>query len=1767
MVENVDGNEKITEEERRQEVHEKAEQNQEIDTKTAAFDKENKKIVDIDDVIAKNPDLSFRINNLQKIGIGMERIRTLVALQGNYSIGDTEQMLEESIETVFDALVRKISERPNGIVLNSDGTVNPEKSEAQRIELSMSNNVSERLENSYILRPEESKTIFEELFKEEKEENKYIENIRIFDRLNDYGISPEDYDFEKIVKVYEKGGVTAEERQKNSELEKGTYIEDEYELNFIRAIYALESAIESGATEEKINELKEALRKASSNIHPEEAQKILNADGEIDLDKTHEYRKKFQDGKNITDTIREMESIVTYIASNLEDFDTKKRSEISLTIIKAYEIYKKTNNHMLGTLMKEIGNAWGIEFSFKGMRNLALNNYMPNDRRPEDANFLTSLLSEEEFNNWVEFKFWSTKNYEIKCNRVENSLRNQKKENSLSITAQLTYIDISNYLNESVISQNNTDAMYEILKLYQGYYDKTEKTPRDREIIKLLANYITINSEHIEEYVDFGSKEKDGKVVENHLIHGNNNKPNIAIIRDAVEKHKFSYSTDKRIADLRGIIEGHQAEKEEILKKSDTEVIDQLKAIANRVKKSRKNEKNTNEEILNFLEKIDITSLDDGTLKWLKRFSKETCDVINQKTEEALGNRGNRYVKANIELDMMSRLEENLLLFELKAESDRSIDEQRSLFYQENANYQTLAENIIKPNIRKDKLEAFKTKLLKESILYNIENVKPSRDNKDEMDRYSQILLAGLSLADTEIIDKCIEKLKEFFPEFNSIKKDEIIEKAFDKFMGDGCGSDAVKRKDAMDKVKSNVLNYIITNTPLLRSNGAILDCQFDAKEFQEINIIQGDYTKSELQRKFEGSKMYELSEKEDKLFNDTLNNAIFSTWIDSKEKFDETYYLIMSSILEEIKSGRIPISGNQIKVIQEKLEAKIKENPELKKNLFDENGKILPNVAKNYEKFKEQSAFRTVLTDGEECLSETKDYSEMNKAEKYKMVKTSLQAIALAEHIGISSKEARLLTKVAGRILEKMSDDKTSFLKLDKNGNIIIKKERLLEEAKVLNINNRSVKNYADLIDKSYSELTSLEMLKNISELVTLKEDEFKALNGTTRDEKISDAISKQTSLRNKFKEKAFKNVKKKTIDRRWKKVEIQVLKLSEEDLEDTYDPAILAVWYDYHIKTSGLGGKDKEDLTKKYDKIFMEKTGSSFTVDQTVRDIKNDMFKSITTYDQCLPDKDEQEIFKQFEVETFKELKNKNRTKVVNAFMLKSDLKDNPNKGITLFKQEDIDHIGDETLSILWYNYKSNKYNKKGMHEEENKLKSDFKNKYGIDLEKAAKNLEIKASTLVDKLYNGGRDFDVFLISDKLISKSTKAKMELYSNINKEINSKKNAVVRSILEETFKNKTKAEEIAILSELCINSKSKESEKSGISEAVEVYILSRKKEYPELIDDDKNVSVEKMRRIYKSVKYAREGQNHNQKVGNSDVDEIRQKMIKKINVSLKEDKYWTEFYNVMDALNQNTLADEKNRQAVYDSIKYLKEHKLITPELGNKISEQNPDIMPRVDKKLEEKRTDTFGVLFSRVVDLAGKSIVQIPSLFQSSEKRDKFFEKITNHISSGTERFAGVLDKTTKSTLKRGLFRTKKHNGKALKSADMEKLPAAEVEEKTEETTIEIPKKQGLLKRLFGNKEKAELLQAGRETNKTSNPEGQSFDERLRVTNVVPLSHQQYIEISRDDKGKDVMNQGENMSSDSSSKRSLSQEEVDKLIASMKMGEDRNESPDDGSR
>ena len=88
------------------------------DVQSAAYDKNQNKLIDFDDLMQEDNDVVKRLKNLFKFGVTEEQVRNIYSMSSDIYVGGSKEEAFKNLEKVFLTLAIKITNYPNGIVID-----------------------------------------------------------------------------------------------------------------------------------------------------------------------------------------------------------------------------------------------------------------------------------------------------------------------------------------------------------------------------------------------------------------------------------------------------------------------------------------------------------------------------------------------------------------------------------------------------------------------------------------------------------------------------------------------------------------------------------------------------------------------------------------------------------------------------------------------------------------------------------------------------------------------------------------------------------------------------------------------------------------------------------------------------------------------------------------------------------------------------------------------------------------------------------------------------------------------------------------------------------------------------------------------------------------------------------------------------------------------------------------------------------------------------------------------------------------------------------------------------------------------------------------------------------------------------------------------------------------------------------------------------------------------------------------------------------------
>lgn len=341
-------------------VEDTAKKDSKLDKNTAVVNKENK-IVDIEDVLANadNKLISIKIDNLNKFGFGLNYIRQLISKDSSFSVGDLEEDLANELDKITNLVIKTISEKMNGIVLNLDGSLNEKASNRQQKEIDKANDVyfkthmrsTESIDQIY-------DTILETLNSKNydflKEDNEY-KNLKEEDFKNITNIMYSNNNIENVInsQLSEAGKKRDEEVNK-----KGFY--NNYEQFIIAESFMKYKANIKLRNLSKQQAFETLILELNGYLEPGRAEIVLKAEfgftEEIrkeNIDKLLDFAEELQHMKNEKDTARELKRYSSQI-DTLDKFNSLSEIDRKTILINIAKGYYHPDNEKIRKLYKSL---------------------------------------------------------------------------------------------------------------------------------------------------------------------------------------------------------------------------------------------------------------------------------------------------------------------------------------------------------------------------------------------------------------------------------------------------------------------------------------------------------------------------------------------------------------------------------------------------------------------------------------------------------------------------------------------------------------------------------------------------------------------------------------------------------------------------------------------------------------------------------------------------------------------------------------------------------------------------------------------------------------------------------------------------------------------------------------------------------------------------------------------------------------------------------------------------------------------------------------------------------------------------------------------------------------------------------------------------------------------------------------------------------------------------------------------------------------------
>lgn len=1081
------------------------------DKDSLAYDQNSHRLIDIDDILLGDFKIAQKFNNLSEYGVTTEQVKKMYEMSGDIS---SEQSLEDilkELEKVFAKLVSKINSNSNiGIVIDfNSGKEDVGLSKIKCIDLGIEYETFEKKST------EEQKTIMEIIKsavepKEEKilqEFNANIKKDNFYDFFKDY-FEPSEKD---IKEAQESLGISLEEMTKMEKISEFVLFKDKYEANIIRALYEYKNSISENPDPEKVRKAKERLEKVlKEQPNTRYAEYLFDENQNVDFDKAIDFLNDWEDKTNLSNTYNQAISLISSHKNEKINFNDIKDDAIKKSIcLLLLRTKKYIDNDNVRKAREGLLEKFDLEKLSEEELLERINLILFGTRDEVSAEDYEKIISAEEFNS---------KTYNLRIMKESWRLGDKKSagksyfqvtnilspENTFDSLEERTIFEIVSSDKGKKIGNEKELKGLEIINLYNSYYARDGK---NSYVIKHLNVYIEKNREYFEEY--FTKMGEEG-------IFNKNGSVSITRIQEILGRQYI----DKRIEeDTESIMKEIDDKRKYIaeVREGVKTYIDELSQL--KIKKNKLDEEKEN-RVLEILDSIDLSALDEELIKKLKSYE---SDKINNKLDQVLKTYDGMTKLLTRNMNRITKedaMVENLLLLEARLEySKGTADYENNLKdmneylekHPESAKYTQIyrdSEGNLTNNGKKG-IRYYVNSLFHETIKYNIEQTDISTLDGNGRRIFATMLIAGMENDDIANNVSAIETLKKIFPRYADIEdRDLLLKNVYSIVYGKEVANNPDEIEKRKREIKKNLIVKILKKKELhdLSNFTKVKDEEFFAifeRTAVPLEISQMDLTKSEMQSKFEGSEI-EYSDENDATYKELYSETTVNSWISSKK--DLATYEIALLLAKDIKnSGKDILTDSSIKYISSRLDRLYRKHPDLKEK-FENDKEFRETAIENVKTFEKNKTISDLLEYYQkDILVNAKDYNKLTLSNKKDIFRYALFANKFSETLE-DPKAKELFHKLSNRAFELMNSDERTYITFDENGNGILNEKNILEEANEIFKEKVNWKDFNGLAEHIKKRQELLYVPLKLFTYSAIKDDKyFETLKEGTSDEKLA--------------------------------------------------------------------------------------------------------------------------------------------------------------------------------------------------------------------------------------------------------------------------------------------------------------------------------------------------------------------------------------------------------------------------------------------------------------------------------------------------------------------------------------------------------------------------------------------------------------------------------------------------------------------------------------
>lgn len=1618
------------------------------------LDTQSNQIITFEDILARseNADLAQRINNLQDLGISLERIKGLVSLEDSFNNGNSEDILLESIEKVFARLVRTISDMPNGIVLNSDGTIDPERSEEQRLEQEKLYDRSyEPLKTLPSEQIAEAFTVVSSQITEERGDRELDEFFRglgfgnysdwlknIEKNTEDYLLDYDDLTDQQKKEIDDSFGI---DRKAIEDANNDSFLRTHEEIDFMDSIYDLEEAVASGDESEiegKFNYVKTKLE-AVKDIRPDFYRLFSNLDKDQFIKTSITFKNTWETRKNEANLNNDLDKLRTRCynqALNAERFqktDNSYKQEVYLILLRVLEFQDKNDPNIINTLTG-LGRRLGIVIEKSNLISLLKEAGL--DLSEPEA--YATAIGKDNISSKTrreKFKKYHEEVNDAKENGTESqpaSVRlSQKRQHERNMSvAKKDVRDLLTLIMENRSDKN--DPELEILALLQRYRDSNDKY--EKEIATAIREFIYENRDKFKNRFA-----KDGIVLFDENLHDGN-----AIYKESVDRilkvNVLKEESRIRIPKSEQIIE--DAFQRRINAQNNEKNKERIDRINSTLKELETADKSAVYQLVsrirNEIYGIDRDALDETLIAKIKDFAARE-DIDGKHRRELLSSLDTKLGFTEVTKEDIIRQKiamENALILEAKVLLTKGDDinysrnkSNRDQYYGgsddiEKATFEaakSLRKKVdifgIEKNPEREgdltpeglkKVEDYIYNLTSQTIVNSIDKVDFNALNPKEQNSFKTLLIAALVDKDVKINAKAINKLKEIYPELEKFEGDVLRLELFKKAYGKSATL-ADFEKDAI-KVRNRFERFILDSkqTKAFKKR-SLTDEEFDKyfeEQAAELDTFEIDFRNYDVGFEF-SSQNVSFTDEDKRIYPELVRKMMLGSWINDRN--DLIKQVILN--LEDQKARHEERDISKIN-LEQQIARILEDNPEFDRSqIYDEDGNVLESAKEDGYKFREQHKFVESFPIIERMMSNPTNFSLLSRDGKLEMIKQAVFIYSMSEE-NINNKFGATLRRLSDMLFDKISEDKDSIVYNPETKEIDKEAIAKLYAKESGNSENENL-TFEQLQKKSRVHGLSVAKLKDY---LYLEDNEFIDMRAFSYKEQ-------QTLIVEATEE--FKDIRAVAIGRRNQKSEYLRLQkkasfLSREEVEKI-DNDFVTLGY---VKAMVFLGKIKpEDAENEFRNISTNKETSLeqtelLALDKlkygTVNSILDNI--SLISFDGLARDHKYVGLY---------EHGNKIGERV--------DPESNGIFGdIISFDKSFIDEIGDINISAIWYHNAIQDATRRGQKDVVGKLKKEFSERFKgsnpsakadqirIDLATRSRNAtwnseqnreEIKRIVLGNdayKIINENKFIQKKMTRD--VNNAAFDKLDKYFEKNSKIN--KQDAISALYNRYYKAELEGDILY----------------SGTN-IIEEYIYRNKEDFKEFIEDNK-INFDKLSNFSKDE----EKGNDLYRIVNPAVNDKRLELS-----DLKR-----KFEEIKDHIGEKRgmYAEQKYYATLKEIMSINSKEQILSDKTLGELQEHETQSYMWAELKNMQKENDSWSDIFKGGLSVSIKAIKLLPKLITGKASKREFVRKVFDHTRSGLERVGGKIETTIKGD-----------GRKEINSQEREALPPA-VNEHEQNTT-----------------------------------------------------------------------------------------------------------------